>query len=60
MNRNPIKLDPHCPICKMKDNEILKLEKEYRELQQKYISLLEEKIGISKPEPSKKPLLRVV
>lgn len=60
MNRNTIKLDPHCAICKMKDNEILKLKKEYRELQDKHIALLKEHIGISKPEPSKKPPLRVV
>lgn len=60
MNSNPMKLDPHCPICKMKDNEILKLRKEYRQLQDKYIALLEEHIGISKPESNKKPQLRIV
>lgn len=60
MNSNPIKLDPYCPICKMKDNEIMKLRNEYMELQDKYIALLREHIGISKPEPSKKPHLRIV
>ena len=60
MDGNPIKPDPHCPICKMKDNEILKLENECRELQEKYIAMLEDHIGILKPEPSKKTHLRVV
>ena len=67
MDSNPIKLDPHCPICKMKDNEILKLKNEYSELierhfvmSQKCIALLEEINGIPKPGSSKKPMLRVV
>lgn len=67
MNSNTIRMDPHCPSCKMKDNEILKLEKECRELRnrciamtERCIALLEEINGIAKPEPSKKPILRIV
>jgi hypothetical protein len=67
MASNPIKLDTHCPICKMKDNEILKLEKECLELRnrciamtERCIALLEEINGIPKPGSSKKPMLRVV
>lgn len=67
MHNNTIRMDPHCPSCKMKDIEILKLEKECRELRLKCIAmtercivLLEEINGISKPGSSKKPHLRVV
>ena len=67
MDGKSIQLDPCCPICKMKDNELLKLKKEYRELQDRYfavaercMALIEEKRGITSPKPDKKTHLRVV
>lgn len=67
MNGKSIQLDPCCPCCKMKDNEILKLKKESRELQdryfaiaERYIALIEEKNGITSPNSDKKTHLRVV